>query len=48
MRTLALALAQMNPWVGDIQGNLQRVRDARSTAQAQGADLVLCTELVLA
>src|ERR1700724_1755867 len=47
-RALALALAQINPWLGDIKGNLQRVRAARSTARAQGADLVLYTELVLA
>jgi NAD+ synthase len=47
-RTLAVALAQMNPWVGDVAGNVQRVQAARSTAAAQGADIMLCTELVLA
>jgi NAD+ synthase len=47
-KTLALSLAQLNPWVGDIQGNLQRLREARQKAAAANADLVLCTELVLA
>jgi NAD+ synthase len=45
--TLAVALAQTNPWVGDVSGNLQRVLAARSTAASQGADIVLFTELVL-
>ncbi len=43
-----LALAQLNPTVGDIKGNAQLVRDARKEAAAQGADLVLCSELMIA
>ncbi len=42
---LTIALAQINPTVGDVPGNAERVRAAR--AQAAGADLVLYPELVL-
>ena len=45
---LVLALAQLNPTVGDIDGNVRRVRAARSEAARAGADLVACTELVIA
>ena len=45
---LVLALAQLNPTVGDIDGNVRRVRGARSEAARAGADLVACTELVIA
>jgi NAD+ synthase len=41
-------LAQLNPKVGDVAGNLAKVRAARAEAAAQGADLVLCPEMVLA
>jgi NAD+ synthase len=44
---LSIALAQLNPVVGDIPGNLARVRQARDAAAATGADLVVCPELVL-
>jgi NAD+ synthase len=44
---LAIALAQINPTVGDIQGNLAKIRAARATAAREGADLVLFSELVL-
>ncbi|MDF3074334.1 MAG: nadE [Alphaproteobacteria bacterium] len=44
---LALALAQLNPIVGDVAGNQAKVRAARVQAAALGADLVLFTELVL-
>ena len=37
--------AQLNPVVGDIDGNIARARDAR--AKAKGADLVAYTELFL-
>jgi NAD+ synthase len=47
-RTLRLALAQVNPCVGDVEGNLQRVLTARRAAAADRADLMLCSELVLA
>jgi len=44
---LAIALAQLNPVVGDVAGNLARVRTAREVAARQGADLVLFSELFL-
>jgi NAD+ synthase len=44
---LAIALAQLNPTVGDIQGNAALVRRARGNAAALGADLVVFSELVL-
>ncbi|MBS0519155.1 MAG: NAD+ synthase [Proteobacteria bacterium] len=46
--SLRVALAQLNPKVGDIAGNLAKVRAARAEAARQGADLVLYPELVLA
>jgi NAD+ synthase len=42
-----LALAQLNPVVGDIDGNAGKVRVARAEAAAQGADFVAFTELFL-
>ncbi len=45
--SLKVGLAQLNPKVGDVAGNLARVRAARAEAKAQGADLVLCAEAVL-
>ena len=45
---LRIAVAQLNPTVGDIQGNLAKAREARADAARQGADLVLFTELFLA
>ncbi|MBI3706617.1 MAG: NAD+ synthase [Proteobacteria bacterium] len=43
--SLTLALAQINPTVCDLAGNLARIRAAR--AKAGGADLVVCPELVV-
>ena len=43
--TLAISLAQLNPTVGDIDGNAAQVRRARSEAKGQGADLVIYSEL---
>ena len=45
---LAIAAAQLNPTVGDIAGNTEKVRRARATAAAQGADLVVFPELFIA
>src|SRR5262249_42987918 len=42
---LTIALAQLNPTVGDVEGNLALVRNARK--KAPGADLIVCPELVL-
>jgi NAD+ synthase len=44
--TLAIALAQVNPVVGDVSGNAERVRAAR--AAARDADLILFPELFIA
>src|ERR1043166_1841949 len=44
---LTIALAQMNPVVGDVPGNAAMGRRARAEAAAQGADLVLFSELFL-
>ena len=46
--SLKVGLAQLNPKVGDVAGNLAKVRAARAEAARQGADLVLTAELVLA
>ncbi|MBT4932541.1 MAG: NAD+ synthase [Rhodospirillaceae bacterium] len=43
--TLNIAMAQLNPTVGDLEGNLELVRAAR--AQAGSADLLVTGELVL-
>jgi len=45
--TLAIALAQLNPTVGDIDGNAAQVRRASAEAKGQGADLVIYSELNL-
>jgi NAD+ synthase len=44
---LTIALAQVNPTVGDIQGNAALVRRMRDAAAAQGVDLIVFSELVL-
>lgn len=44
---LKIALAQLNPVVGDVAGNLRRLRDARAEAASLGADLMVASELVL-
>lgn len=45
--TLRIAVAQLNPTVGDVAGNLAKAREARADAARQGADLVLFTELFI-
>ena len=45
---LAIAVAQLNSTVGDIAGNVEKVRRARETAASQGADLVVFPELFIA
>ncbi|YBV98403.1 NAD+ synthase [Phyllobacteriaceae bacterium JZ32] len=44
---LRIAVAQLDPVLGDIEGNLTRAREARSDAARQGADLILFTELFI-
>lgn len=47
MRTLRIALAQVNTAVGDIDGNAQRLIDAMSSAREAGAELVAFPELAI-
>jgi NAD+ synthase len=45
--TLRIALAQLDPIVGDLSGNAGKIRRARAEAQRQKADLLLTPELFL-
>lgn len=45
--TIRIAVAQLNPTVGDIAGNLAKAREARSEAAREGAQIVLLTELFI-
>ena len=45
---LRIAVAQLNPVVGDVAGNLAKAREARADAARHGADLVFFTELFIA
>src|SRR5205814_4011213 len=46
--SLKIALAQLNPTVGDVTGNADKVRRARDQAAAMGADIVAFPELFIA
>ncbi len=46
--SLAMALAQINPTVGDVVGNGDLVRQARAEAAVLGADILVGSELVVA
>ena len=43
--SLNISLAQLDPTVGDIDGNLAQIREARKQAAEQRADLVIYSEL---
>ncbi|TVQ16580.1 MAG: NAD+ synthase [Leptolyngbya sp. DLM2.Bin15] len=45
--TLSLAIAQLNPTIGDLAGNAQQILTAAQTAAAQGVRLLLTPELSL-
>jgi NAD+ synthase len=45
---LAIAIAQLNPIVGDVAGNADKARRARAQAAADGADVVVFPELYIA
>jgi NAD+ synthase len=45
--TLKIALAQLNPTVGDLAANADKLRKARARAAAEGADLVVSPELFI-
>ena len=47
-RRLILALAQINPLVGDVAGNAARARNVRAEAAAKGAALAVFPELFIA
>lgn len=47
MRTFRLALAQVNPTVGDLEGNARKVIHYIDLARSLGADLVAFPELVI-
>ena len=44
---LVIALAQLNPTLGDVRGNIDKLRRARDEARAAGADLLLASELAV-
>jgi NAD+ synthase len=44
---LAIAIAQLNPIVGDIVGNAGKARAARARAAAEGAELIVFSELFI-
>jgi NAD+ synthase len=44
---LKITLAQLNPTVGDVEGNAAKARAARARAASDGADLVLLPELFI-
>ncbi len=44
---LSIAIAQINPTVGDLSGNLKRIRSTAAKAAESGADLVIFGELVV-
>ena len=44
---LSIALAQVNPTVGDLDGNAALIRRMRAEAADQGADLLVATELCI-
>src|SRR6476660_4794008 len=46
--SLKIALAQLNPTVGDVAGNADKVRRARDQAAKLGADVLAFPELFLA
>src|SRR6187399_1868509 len=45
---LAITVAQLNPIVGDVAGNAEKVRAARRRAAADGADLIIFPEMFIA
>ena len=45
---MKIAIAQLNPTVGDVQGNSQKIVDYARRARTRGADLVVFPELCVA
>ena len=46
-KTLKFTVAQLNPVVGDVSGNLKLVEDALAKAREDGSDIVVFSELFL-
>lgn len=44
---LRVSLAQLNPIIGDLEGNFHKIRNALHEARRQGADIVITPELAL-
>jgi len=44
---MKITLAQLNPTIGDIEGNVARIIEAAHTARDHGAQLLVCPELSL-
>ena len=47
MSSLIFAIAQLNPVMGDIAGNMKKLIDARAKANSQGADVIVAPETYL-
>jgi len=39
--TIRIAVAQLNPTVGDVSGNLAKAREARAEAAREGAQILM-------
>jgi len=46
--SISIALAQLNPVLGDVAGNAEKARAARAEAKEKGAEIILFPELFLA
>ena len=44
---MKIALAQLNPTIGDLEGNSRKIIQACQASEKEGADLVVFSELVL-
>src|SRR3982751_1039794 len=44
---MKIAIAQLNQTVGDLRGNLQRIKNALARAEKAGAELALFPELAI-
>ena len=44
---LSIAIAQMNPVLGDMRANAAKIAQFAETAKAKGADILLVPELAL-
>ena len=44
---MKIGIAQINPTVGDLLGNLEIIQNAYDTLEKQGADLIIFPELAL-